>query len=167
MSNQSTGRPSSSTRLSTRCPCVGGRSSCVCSLWLISSWSEWSWSPVWVWAPWRGSTRCWGCGVSAPLRAWMTSSRPCTTWIYPAVPSCCRKEWKSCSGGLNWSKVSQPAEVTPTMASMGQCRTPEDTRTILSETSLLQLWRPVPGRDVTCWKLHLCHKWLILSNADV
>lgn len=129
MSNRSTGQPSSSTRLSRRCPCVGGRSSCVCSRWLISSWSGWSWRPVWVWAPWRGSTRCWGCGASPPLRAWMMSSRPCTTWIYPAVPSCCRKAWRRCSGSPHWRKVSQPEEVKQTIVSVGQCRTlkPGDT----------------------------------------
>lgn len=125
MSKRSSGRPSSSTPLSRRCPCVGGRSSCVCSRWLISSWSAWSWRPAWVWAPWRGSTRCCGCGASAPLRAWMMSSRPCITWIYPAVPSCCRKAWRSCGGGLNRSKVSQPAEITQTVISARQRRTPE------------------------------------------
>lgn len=135
LSKLSTGRPSSSMPSSRRCPCVGGKSSCVCSRWRISRWSGWSWRLVWVWAPWRSSTRCWGCGVSAPLAAWMMSSRPCTTWIYLAVPSYCRNTWTSCSGNLNWSHVSQSAEVTKTMVLMGHCRTreasaPGNTRTI-------------------------------------
>lgn len=106
MSSLSTGQPLSSTLSSRRCPCVGGRSSCVCSQWLISNWSEWSWRLVWVWAPWKGSTRCWGCGANVPVQNWVMSFRPCITWIYLDVLSCCRKTWRSCSGDLILSKAS-------------------------------------------------------------
>lgn len=106
MSKPRRGRPSSCTPSSERCPCAGGKSSCACSHCPNSRWIGWSWRRVLT--PQRGSTRCWGCGASAPPPAWTTSSAPCTAWSCQAVLSCCRRAWTRCTGHPKWDFQSGP-----------------------------------------------------------